>query len=314
MLIDRWGRPVTELRISVTNSCNYSCFFCHREGHYSSVGEVLPEEFGRLVRILSKHGVKRVKLTGGEPLMRKDLEEVVREIKSADIEEVSLVTNGFFLKERADSLKEAGLDRVNVSLHSLKRDVYVKITGVDGLDRVIEGIDEALRRGLTPVKINFTVLRGINEWELWDMVDFARSRGLRIQFIELLERDPSLTDYHHSLEEFERELERICVRKEVRELHRRPIFHLDDGTIVELVRGSGDPIFCMNCVRARVTHDGFFKPCIAREDNLVDFLSVMRRGGSDEEILDRFKQFLRVREPYYKLPGSSPKYDDILEV
>ncbi len=314
MLIDRWGRPVTDLRISVTNSCNYSCFFCHREGHYLSGSEMLPEEFGRLVRILSKHGVRRVKLTGGEPLMRADLEDVIREIRSSGVEEVSLVTNGFFLRERARSLKEAGLDRVNVSIHSLKRDVYTRITGVDGLDRVTEGIDEALRWGLAPLKINFTVLGGINEGELWDMVEFARKRGLRVQFIELLGRDPSLKAYYYSLEEFERELERISVSKEIRELHKRPIFHLDDGTIVELVRGSGDPIFCMNCVRARVTHDGFFKPCIAREDNLVDFLSVIRRGGSDEEILERFKQFLRIREPYYKLPGSSPKYDDILEV
>lgn len=314
MLIDRWGRPVTELRISVTNSCNYSCFFCHREGHRSGGDEMRPEEFGRLVRILSKHGIRRVKLTGGEPLMREDLEEVVREIGSSGVEEISLVTNGFFLKERARSLKEAGLSRVNVSLHSLRRETYARITGVDGLERVMEGIDEALRWGLSPLKLNFTVLRGINEGELWDIIGFARRKGARVQIIELLESDPSLASYHYPLEEFERELERIAMRKEIRELHNRPLFHLEDGTVVELVKGSGDPLFCMRCTRARVTHDGRFKPCIAREDNLVDFLSVMRGGGSDEEILERFKQFLRIREPYYKLPGSSPLYEDILEV
>ncbi|MCS7103116.1 MAG: GTP 3',8-cyclase MoaA [Candidatus Korarchaeum sp.] len=314
MLIDKWGRPVSELRISVTKSCNYSCFFCHREGHYVGEDEMEPKEFGKLLRVLSKHGVKKVKLTGGEPLMRKDLEDVIEEIRSSEVEEVSLVTNGFFLKERAKSLKEAGLDRVNVSLHSLRKDVYTKITGVDGLERAIEGINEALRRGISPVKVNFTVIRGLNEEELWDVVKFARNRGLRVQFIEILERNPSLEDYHYSLEGFEKELESLAVRKEVKELHNRPIFYLEDGTIVEIVRGSGDPLFCMKCTRARVTHDGFFKPCIYREDNLVDFLSVMRRGGGDEEILERFKQFLRVREPYYKLLGSSPKYDDILEV
>lgn len=312
-MIDRWGRPVTELRISVTKSCNYSCFFCHKEGHYSSGDDMRPEEFGRLVRILSRHGVRRVKLTGGEPLMREDLEDVIREIRP-HVEEVSLVTNGFFLRERAKSLKEAGLDRVNVSIHSLRRDVYIKITGVDGLERAIEGIGEALKWGIAPVKVNFTVIRGMNEGELWDVVEFARRRGLRVQFIEMLERNPSLADYHYPLGGFERELEMVSLRKEVRELHNRPIFYLDDGTIVELVKGSGDPLFCMKCTRVRVTHDGLFKSCIYREDNLVDFLTLMRNGGSDEEILEIFKQFLRVREPYYKLPGSSPKYDDILEV
>lgn len=313
MLIDRWGRPVSELRISVTKSCNYSCFFCHREGHYSGGDEIEPEEFGRLLRVLSKHGVRRVKLTGGEPLMREDLEEVIGEIRPY-VEEVSLVTNGFFLRERARSLREAGLDRVNVSIHSLRRDVYIRVTGADGLERAVEGIDEALKWGIAPVKVNFTVIKGLNEGELWDLVRFAKSRGLRVQFIEILERNPSLAEYHYSLGGFERELERIAVRKEIRELHNRPVFYLEDGTVVELVKESGDPLFCMNCTRARVTHDGFFKPCIHREDALIDFLSVMRSGGSDEEILERFKQFLRVREPYYRLPGSSPKYEDILEV
>ncbi|MEM1520488.1 MAG: GTP 3',8-cyclase MoaA [Candidatus Korarchaeum sp.] len=313
MLMDRWGRPVTELRISVTKSCNYSCFFCHREGHCSGGDEMRPEEFGRLLRVLSKHGIRRVKLTGGEPLMREDLEDVIREIRSSGVDEVSLVTNGFFLRERAKSLREAGLDRVNVSIHSLRRDVYIRITGVDGLERAIEGIDEALRWGIAPVKVNFTVIRGINEGELWDVVEFARRRGLRVQFIEVLERNPSLADYHYPLEEFERELERVSVRRDFRELHNRPLFYLEDGTMVELVRGGGDPLFCMRCTRARVTHDGFFKPCIYREDNLVDFLTLMRSGGSDEEILERFKQFLRVREPYHKLPGSSPKYGDVVE-
>lgn len=314
MLIDRWGRPVMELRISVTASCNYNCFFCHREGHSRGRSEMKPEEFGSLVRVLSKQGVRRVKLTGGEPLIREDIEEIVREIKLAGIEEISLVTNGFFLRDKACSLKEAGLDRVNVSLHSLKREVYEKITGVDGLERALAGIEEALKCGLTPVKLNFTALKGVNEKELWEIVRFASERGLRVQFIELLTSDPSLSAYHYSLEDFQRELEGIAVRKEVRQLHNRPIYYLRNGTVIELVRGNFDPLFCMNCTRARVTHDGFFKPCIAREDNLVDFLSIMRRGGSDEEILEKFKEFMKLREPYYKLPGSSPKYDDILEV
>lgn len=310
MLIDRWGRPVTDLRISVTNSCNYNCFFCHREGHYVRGEEMRPEEIGRLMRVLSKHGVKRVKLTGGEPLMRRDLEEIVSELKSSGAEEVSLVTNGYFLVERARGLREAGLDRINVSLHSLKRDVYERITGVDGLERVLKGIDEALLWGLKPIKLNFTALKGMNEGELWDIVNFGRRKGLKVQLIELL--DPT-SEYYFPLEDFERELDGVALRKEIRDFQNRPIFELD-GVTVEIVKGSGNPLLCMGCTRLRVTAEGFFKTCISREDSLVDFISVMRNGGSDEEIFEVFKESVRLREPLHKLPGSSPKYDDVLEV
>jgi cyclic pyranopterin phosphate synthase len=309
-LIDRWGRPVTDLRISVTNSCNYNCFFCHREGHYVRGEEMRPEEIGRLMKILSKHGVKRVKLTGGEPLMRRDLEGIVSELKSSGAEEVSLVTNGYFLVERARDLREAGLDRINISLHSLKRDVYERITGVDGLERVIKGIDEALLWGLKPIKLNFTALKGINEGELWDIVEFGRRKGLKVQLIELLDQS---SEYYFSLDDFERELDEIALRKEIRDFQNRPIFELD-GVTVEIVKGSGNPSLCMGCTRLRVTAEGFFKTCISREDTLVDFISVMRSGGSDEEIFERFKESVRLREPLHKLPGSSPKYEDVLEV
>lgn len=313
MLIDRWGRPVTNLRISVTNACNYNCFFCHREGHEIDGGEMAPQEIERLVSLLVKEGVKTVKITGGEPLIRRDLEEIVRRIKEAGIEEVSMVTNGWFLSDRACPLKEAGLDRVNISLHSLRREVYKRITGVDGLDRALKAVDSALNCGLTPVKINVTALKGYNDDELWDLLKYASSKGVRIQFIELLDVDPKLRPYHYSLDKFEKELERLAVRKEVRDLHGRPLYHLEDGTIVELVKGTGNPSFCLKCIRMRVTADGFFKTCIMREDTLVDFLSIMRNGGTDEELLEAFKQAVRLREPFHKFPGAKPKYEDIQE-
>lgn len=314
MLVDRWGRPVTNLRISVTNACNYSCFFCHREGHEINGGEMNPEEIGRLVRLLVRKGVKTVKITGGEPLTRKDLEEIIQRIKEAGVEEISMVTNGWFLSDRACSLKEAGLDRVNISLHSLRREVYRKITGVDGLDRALKAVDSALNCGLTPVKINVTALKGYNDNELWDLVNYASSKGARIQFIELLDTDPQLSPYYYKLDSFEKDLERMAVRKEVRDLHGRPLYYLGSGTIVELVKGTGNPFFCMKCTRIRVTADGFFKTCINREDNLVNFLSILRSGGTDEELLEAFKQAIRLREPFHKLPGAKPKYDDIQEV
>ncbi len=314
MLLDRWGRPVTNLRISVTNACNYECFFCHKEGHEIEGGEMTPSEITRLVRLLVRHGIRTVKITGGEPLIRRDLEEIVRGIREAGVEEISLVTNGWFLPERACSLKEAGLDRVNISLHSLRRDVYEKITGVDGLDRALKAVDTALECGLTPVKVNVTVLKGYNDNELWDLVKYASSKRIRIQFIELLDMDPGLRRYYYSLDRFEEELEKVALRKEIRELHGRPLYYLDGGAVVEIVKGTGNPFFCMRCNRIRVTSDGFFKTCIRREDNLVDFLSIMRNGGSDEELLEAFKRAVRLREPFHKPPKASPKYDDIVEL
>ena len=314
MLVDRWGRPVTDLRISVTNACNYNCFFCHREGHKVEGGEMTPQEIGRLVRILSGQGIRTVKLTGGEPLIRRDVEDIIREIRAAGVEEISIVTNGWFLPERACSLKEAGLDRVNISIHSLKKDVYKRITGVDGLERALKAVDRALECGLTTVKVNFTVIRGYNEGELWDMVNFASRKGIRLQLIELLYIDPPMARYYYDLREFERELEKIAIRKEIRKLHGRPLYHLESGAVVEIVRGTVNPHFCMRCTRIRVTADGYFKTCIRRKDDLVNFIDLMRSNAPDEEILEAFKQAVRIREPFHKPLGLKPKYDDIQEI
>ncbi len=314
LLIDRWGRPVNSLRISITNACNYNCFFCHREGHNANGSEMTPQEIGRLVRLLSDLGIRTVKITGGEPLIRKDTEDIIREIKNAGIEEVSMVTNGWFLSKRACSLKEAGLSRVNISIHSLRRDVYRKITGVDGLDRALKAVDRAIECKLMPVKIDFTVLKGYNENELWDMVDYVSSKGIRLQVIELLPVDPSLIKYYCSLKEFEEKLSKIAVRKEIRELHGRPIYHLGNGATVEIVRGTINPYFCMKCTRLRVTADGYFKTCLRKDNDLVDFLSIMKSGGSDKDLVEAFKRAVRLREPFNKLPGLKPKYGDIQEV
>ncbi len=314
LLIDRWGRPVNSLRISITNACNYNCFFCHREGHDVNGNEMTPQEIGRLIRLLSSLGIRTVKITGGEPLIRKDAEDIVREIKNAGIEEVSMVTNGWFLPERACPLKEAGLSRVNISIHSLRRDVYRKITGVDGLDRALKAVDKAIECELMPVKIDFTVLKGYNEDELWNMIDYVSSKGIRLQIIELLPTDPSLNKYYYSLEKFEEDLSKIAIRKEIRDLHGRPIYYLDSGATVEIVRGTINPYFCMKCTRLRVTADGYFKTCLRKDNDLVDFLSIMRSGGSDEDLIEAFKMAVRLREPFIKPLGLKPKYDDIQEV
>ncbi len=306
-LYDRFGRPVTNLRISLTQKCNFRCFFCHREGqHFSSTNEMTPEEIERLVRIASRFGIRKVKLTGGEPTVREDILEIVRRIKPYVID-LSMTTNGSRLKELAKPLAKAGLDRVNVSLHSLKPDVYRRITGVDMLETVLEGIEEAVKY-LSPVKLNMTVMRGLNDGEIWDMVEFAARTGTILQLIEL-EAPREMTEtgffrkYFYPLKPIEEELEKRAVEIRERRMHRRRKYFIptDYGIAeVEVVRAMHNTVFCANCTRLRVTSDGKFKTCLLRKDDLIDFLTAMRNGASDEEIAEILHQAVLMREPYWR--------------
>lgn len=297
MAVDGFGRPVTSLRISVNYECNYRCFFCHKEGIKPADRLMSPEEIEKVVRVCAKYGVKKVKITGGEPLLRGDLEEIVRRIAGVGgIEEVSLVTNGYMLKERAHSLRESGLDRVNVSIHSLDPDVYRRITGIDGLHRVVDGIDEAVKAGLK-VKINRVALRGVNDGEpLHELIKFARERGASLQIIELEGDAELMRRYHLPLNEIEEELSRIGKLRGRKDLHDRPIYEVD-GVDVELVKAYMNPDFCMHCTRMRITPDGMFKPCLFRDDNLVPFLDRLREGGDIDSL---FLLAVSRREPFYK--------------
>ena len=307
VLYDRFGRPVTNLRISLTQDCNYHCFFCHREGQrFLARNEMTPEEIERLIRIASRLGIRKVKLTGGEPTVRSDILEIVRRIKP-HVVDLSMTTNGSRLKELAKPLAKAGLDRVNVSLHSLKPDVYRRITGVDMLDVVLEGIEEAVKY-LSPVKLNMTVMKGVNEGEIWDMVDFAARTGAILQLIELeapreVEETAFFRNYFYPLKPVERELEKRAVEIRERRMHRRKKYFVptDYGIAeVEVVRAMHNTIFCANCTRLRVTSNGMFKTCLLRNDDLIDFVTAMRNGASDGEIIEILKKAVLMREPYWK--------------
>lgn len=307
VLIDRFGRPVKNLRISLTRDCNFRCFFCHREGQTSLDGqEMMPEELERLVRIASNLGIRKVKLTGGEPTVRKDILEIVRRVKPY-VADLSMTTNGSRLVELAKPLARAGLDRVNVSLHSLKPDVYRRITGVDMLDTVLEGIEEAVKY-LSPVKLNMTVMKGLNESEIWNMVDFAARTGTVLQLIEL-EAPREFTEtrffrrYFYPLKPIEEKLGEMAIETRERRMHRRKKYFVptDYGTAeVEVVRSMHNTVFCANCTRLRVTSDGKFKTCLLRRNDTVDFLSAMRNGADDGELVRLFKKAVLEREPYWK--------------
>ena len=182
-LVDSFNRPVTNIRISLTPRCNLRCIYCHREGEVKSGNELTKEEIAEILRVAATFGIRSVKFTGGEPLLRKDIVDIVRSVPPGM--ESSLTTNGTHLSEYARDLKAAGLKRVNVSIDSINPETYQKITGYNDLGNVLAGVKVALEAGLTPIKINMVVLEGINDHEIDDFLSYIRgNRDLILQLIE----------------------------------------------------------------------------------------------------------------------------------
>jgi len=301
-LVDPFGRRVTSLRVSVTQRCNLACFFCHREGEHDPAGEMTPEEIGGLVEVASELGVTKVKVTGGEPLMRRDIVDVTRLI-SAHVREVSMTTNAILLPEKARLLKDAGLSRVNISLHSLKRGSVERIAGVDCLEKVMAGIEAADEAGLKPIKLNFVVMKGLNSDEIPEMLRLSARTGAILQLIEYqrLERGvANWGDLYHDLTPLERIWDAEAVKIVEQEMHRRKRYTLADGATVEIVRPIHNTVFCNNCNRLRLTSDGRLKPCLMRSDNLVPAVQLLRMGASKEKLVDVFRRATSLREPYWR--------------
>jgi GTP 3',8-cyclase len=298
MLTDAWGRAVTDLRVSVTKRCNFSCVYCHDEGlgpvarPGSPHGEELTvAEVERLVAVGREFGVRSVKFTGGEPLVRGDLEEIV-ERTVVQVPDVSLTTNGSLLAGRAEGLRDAGLKRVNVSIDSTDPEEFRAIRH-GALAPVLAGVREALRVGLTPVKLNMVVFRATVR-SIPRMIDYvAGHEGLRLQLIqfmpELVQHDRFAVD----IAEVRRWLEEHASRVLVREMHHRRIY-LFDRTEVELVDPVRNPEFCANCHRIRVTHRGELKGCLNRNDDLLP-----TRGLDDAALREAFRRVITMRVPYY---------------
>jgi len=266
------------------------CIYCHHEGELLPGGEIPGDMVVSIAKAAAELGMRSVKLTGGEPLLRKDLDLIIARIpQSLDI---SITTNGILLAERAEALARAGLDRVNVSLDSLQPNRYCQITGGSpgDLEKVLAGIDASREADLLPIKLNFVVLKR-NESEVPEMIDFCRRRGLILQLIELL--DIQGQGISGDIEGIERSLAARADSILTREMHRRKKYFLD-GAEVEVVRPMDNTEFCAHCTRLRVTSDGKIKPCLLRSDNLVKI------DSCDPE---RVKELLRVansrREPYF---------------
>jgi GTP 3',8-cyclase len=300
-LVDPYGRKVTGLRISITDRCNLSCMYCHNEGAEGCtcgpVGyEMEPQLICGIVREAVKFGVRKVKFSGGEPLFRKDFEDILACLPR--LKEVSATTNGILLEKRAKTLKAAGLDRVNISLDSLVPEKYESITGAPSgsLQKVIKGIDSAVEAGLIPVKLNMVLLKGINDSEIDSMLDFIRPYKGKVilQLIELMDIDPGLSKYMIDSKALEKSLAERASEVRVRHLHHRKKYIID-GVEVEFVRPMDNSEFCAHCSRLRVTADGKFKPCLLVKDNLVD----VREARSPKEIEKLLRLAVSRRKPYY---------------
>ncbi len=291
ILKDSYNRPVSNIRVSLTPKCNLSCIYCHKEGEKSPKEQLSAEDIAEILRVAAKFEIRSVKFTGGEPLLRPDLVSIVQSVPAGM--ESSLTTNGTLLADLAQDLKTSGLRRVNVSIDSLNPETYKKITGVDNLSDVLEGITAALDVGLTPVKLNMVVLDGINDNEIEDFLAFVRgNRNLILQLIELMHFNDC--NYHGELNVVEDMLASRSKQIITRRMHHRKKYCLD-GAEVEVVRPLHNTEFCAFCNRLRVTSDGKLKPCLMRMDNHIDV-----RGKKGEELEALFKKAVSLREPFYK--------------
>jgi cyclic pyranopterin phosphate synthase len=309
VLTDAYNRPIRDLRVSLTDRCNFRCFYClpHGEPPIAPKEQMLSyEEIDYVCEIFVSLGIEKLRLTGGEPMLRRDIETIIRKLtrlKSSGLRDLALTTNGYYLPERAQTLKDAGLDRVTISLDSLKRDVFKRMTGVDVLDKVLAGIDAAKKAGLEPIKINAVIVRGHNEDEVADFAAFAREYDVKMRFIEFMPLDSghewSREDVVSGKEIRERISERFpLVRVEIaRGSDTSSRYRFADGAPGEI--GIIAPVtepFCGACSRIRLTADGQIRTCLFStvEHSLRD---VVRSGASRAEIIDYVHSVIMKKEP-----------------
>lgn len=267
------------------------------------------DEILKITQVALALDISRVKLTGGEALLRSDILEIVKGIAELrGLRDLSLTTNGTLLASKAEALRENGLMRVNVNLPTLDSRVYRELTG-GNLKDVLDGVEAAVKSGLYPVKLNMLVLKGINEDEISRMITYAKRSGTILQIIELepINVKPAYYSRHHQpLDDVEAELEKQALEIKTRQyMQNRRVYFLPDAK-VEVIRPIENTEFCSRCTRIRLTSDGKLKPCLMRNDNLVDILTSLRNGVDTETLKQIFTEAVKKREPYYKVKQLRP--------
>ncbi|KRT55943.1 GTP 3',8-cyclase MoaA [endosymbiont of Ridgeia piscesae] len=289
MLRDPFGRNIEYLRLSVTDRCDFRCFYCLPKGFKDFTPPstwLTLDEIERLIRVFSEMGVSKVRLTGGEPLVRKDLPELVQRLGALpQIEDLSLSTNASQLEKYADSLKQSGVSRINVSLDSLDRELFRHITQGD-LDKVLAGLKAAKRAGMNPIKINMVVMKGVNDHEIGDMVDFCLKHDFTLRFIETMpvgETGKNATDRYVDLREVRKELERRFMLEPAAMRGAGPASYVRVAD-TDLRIGFITPMsqhFCETCNRVRLSIEGTLYLCLGKHDN-AELRPLLRQGVSDE--------------------------------
>jgi cyclic pyranopterin phosphate synthase len=317
-LIDKFGRNIHDLRISITDRCNYRCVYCRTGTNGAAYAELPFDDYLRMARVLVSMGVTKIRLTGGEPLLRKGIVDFVRDLsKLRTVEgckpDLAMTTNGHLLAEVAAPLKAAGLDRVTVSMDAVDPDRFARITRVaNGFDSVLAGIRASRRAGLDPVKLNCVLLRGFNEDQIIPFGMFAREEGVVVRFIEFmpLEEDRVWTpEIVVTLDEI---LARMGEYKPLVEIShhrsetaRRYVFEDGVGEI-GIIAPVSHP-FCRHCSRIRITSDGKIRTCLFSVWD-HDLYELMRRGASDERLTEFIQDVVGKKEERHHIgePGFVP--------
>lgn len=313
MLYDPFGRKIEYLRLSVTDRCDFRCFYCLPKGYkgFSQPDSWLAvDEIERLIRLFSELGVSKVRITGGEPLVRKDLPEIVRRIgRLGGIEDLSLSTNASQLAKHARILKENGVGRINVSLDSLNREIFRTITHGD-LDRVLQGLMAAKEAGLNPIKINMVVMKGVNDQEIADMVRFCLEQEFTLRFIETMpvgETGKCAIDHFISLKQVREELESVYELEPAAMRGAGPASYVRVKN-TNLRIGFITPLsqhFCATCNRVRLSVEGTLYLCLGKHDNM-ELRPLMREGINDDRLKEKILEAISrkpERHEFNEKPG-----------
>jgi len=329
-LVDSHGRVMRDLRISVTDRCNFRCLYCLPEteaafnfylGRWASVPDPTPiarqwtprskilsfEEIERFARAAVELGIDKIRLTGGEPLLRRELETLIDQLSRIEgVQDIALTTNGFHFASKAEALKQAGLRRITFSLDSLDRANFKKITGRDGLGEVLSGIRLAQELEFHPVKVNAVVIRGVNDHEIESLAEFGRDQGVAMRFIEFMPLDSARAWLKELVVPAREILERLegrfslkpATSLNISETSRRWSFPDGKGEI-GLIAPVSEP-FCGHCNRLRITADGRLRTCLFSVAE-HDFRDQMRAGMTDEALKDWLKLMVLHKEAGHRI-------------
>ena len=309
-LVDGMGRTIVNLRISVTDRCNFRCTYCMPADNVEFMDRsnlLTFEEIHRVVTVVSKLGINRIRLTGGEPLMRKDLTSLIKMINAVEgIDDIAMTTNAYFLKDQAQSLLDAGLKRLNVSLDSLDPEKFRDVNRRDCLQAVLDGLDAARNAGFKSIKINAVAVRNFSETEIMGLIEMGRSDGFEVRFIEFMpldadkvwERNKVL--FGHEIIDLIKEKYELVPIDNSLEIGPASEYNFADGKgKIGIITAVSNP-FCDHCNRIRMTADGKLRTCLFSTDE-TNLKELIRSGATDATIAETIQQAVLVKEPGHKI-------------